>query len=117
MVRWRIPKENSAKHFELWSELWVDYPKSHREKFRFTRSRFFTFTEEGSSEESWMFLDEYEDQEVYDKQMKALHEDPELVRLLDELFSKLDVLIVPGSMKGQVWTEVEKLRVDFKQLC
>ncbi len=61
-----------------------------------------------------MFLDEYKDRESYDKQMKAVHEDPELVRLIDELFSKLDALIVPGSKKGEVWTEVEKLRVEFK---
>jgi hypothetical protein len=33
----------------------------------------------------------------------------------DEFFPKWDALIVPGSRtKGEFWTEVEKLRVEFK---
>jgi len=113
IVRWRIPKENSSKQFEVWREM-MDYQKSHPGKVYYTRSRFFTFTEEGSSEESWMFLDEYEHREDYDKWMKAVREDRELVKLTDEWFPKWDALIVPGSRKGEVWTEVEKLRVEFK---
>jgi hypothetical protein len=47
--------------------------------------------------------------------MKAVHEDPELVKLMDDFFPKWNALIVPGSKKkGEVWTEVEKLRVEFK---
>jgi hypothetical protein len=46
--------------------------------------------------------------------MKAVREDPELMKLMDEWFPKWDALIVPGSKKGEVWTEVEKLRVEFK---
>jgi ABC-type amino acid transport substrate-binding protein len=38
--------------------------------------------------ESWMFLDEYERREDYDKWMKAVREDPELVKLMDEWFPK-----------------------------
>jgi len=113
IVRWRIPKENNGKQFELWREM-MDYQKSHPEKFYYTRSRFFTSTEEGSSEEKWMFLDEYEDLEGYDKWMKAVRGDPELVKLMDEWMPKWDRLIVPKSKKGEVWTELEKLRVEFK---
>ena len=113
IVRWRIPKENSSKQFEVWREM-MDYQKSHPGMVYYTRSRFFTFTEEGSSEESWMFLDEYEHPEDYDKWMKAVREDPELMKLMDEWFPKWDALIVPRSRKGEVWTEVEKLRVEFK---
>jgi hypothetical protein len=113
IVRWRVPKENSNKQFEVWREM-MDYQKSHPEKVYYTRSRFFTFTEKGSSEENWMFLDEYEHREDYDKWMKAVHEDPELMKLMDDWFPKWDALIVPGSRKGEVWTEVEKLRVEFK---
>jgi len=70
------------------------------------------FTEKGSSEESWMFLDEYERREDYDKWMKAAREDPELVKLMEAWFPKWAALIVLGSKKGEVWTEVEKLRVE-----
>lgn len=112
--RWRVPKENSQKQFEFWREV-LDYQRAHPEKFHYTRSRFYTMTEEGSSEEHWMFLDEYDNREAYDKNMKTMREDPEVVKLADEWFPKWDALIVSGSRKkGEVWTELEKLRVEFK---
>ena len=119
IVRWRVPKEKSGKHFEFW-RWWTDWLRSHRsshpEKFYYTRSRLFTFTEEGSSEEDWMFLDEYENREDFDKQMKAVREDPELAKVIkDECFPRWDAVIGPGSRKrGEVWTEVEKLRVELE---
>jgi len=75
--RWRILKKNSKKQFDLWREM-MDYQRSHPEKVYYIRSRFFTFTEKGSSEENWMFLDEYERLEDFDKWMKTVREDPEL---------------------------------------
>jgi hypothetical protein len=112
IVRWRISKENSSKQFELWREM-MGYQRSHPEKFHWAKSRFFTFTETDSSEENWMFLDEYEDRAAYDKTMKAMREDPEVAKLADEFFPKWDALIVPGSRKkGEVWAEV--LRVELK---
>jgi hypothetical protein len=112
--RWRIPKKNSDQQLEVWSAM-LDYQRSHPEKFHYVRSRFYTMTEEGSAEEHWMFLDEYDDREAYDKTMKTMHEDPEVAKLADEWYPKWDAVIVPGSRKkGEVWTEVEKLRVEFK---
>ena len=73
IVRWRVPKENSSKQFDIWREM-MDYQKSHPEKCSYTRSRFFTFTEEGASEENWMLLDEYEDRAGYEKWIKTVHE-------------------------------------------
>jgi len=113
IVRWRVPKENSKRQNEVWREM-MDYQKSHPEKVYYTRSRFFTHSETGSSDENWMFLDEYERREDYDKWMKAVREDPELTELMDEWFPKWDALVVPGSKKGEIWTEVDKLRVEFK---
>lgn len=110
--RWRVPKENSTKQFEFRREV-TDYQRSHPDKFHWTKSRFYTFTEEGSSEEHWMFLDEYDDREAYDKTMKTMREDPEVAKLADAWMPKWDDLIVPGSRKkGEVWTEV--LRVELK---
>jgi hypothetical protein len=114
IVRWRVPKEKSKKQFEFWREV-LDYQRSHPEKFHYTRSRFYTMTEEGSSEEQWMFLDEYDNHEAYDRTMRAMREDPEVAPIVDAWFPKWDAVIVPGSKKkGEVWTEVEKLRVEFK---
>jgi predicted acetyltransferase len=114
IVRWRVPKEKSNEQFEVWREM-MDYQKSHPEKFYYARSRFFTFTEEGSSEENWMFLDEYESREDYEKWMKTVGEDTEIMKLMDDWMPNWNALVVTGSKKkGEVWTEVEKLRVEFK---
>ena len=59
IVRWRVPKENGGKFLEL-MRWWMDWQRVHPEKMRYTRSRVLTMTEEGSSEEHWMYLDEYE---------------------------------------------------------
>jgi hypothetical protein len=63
-----------------------------------------------------MFLDEYESRQDYDKWMKAVHEDPELIKLMEAWFPKWDALIIAGSRKVEIWNEVEKLRVEFKQV-
>jgi hypothetical protein len=112
IVRWRIPKENSKKQREVWQDM-MDYQKSHPDKVYYTRSRFFTYTETGSSEENWMFLDEYGDRNGYEKWMRAVREDPELVALMEAWFPKWDALIVPDSRKGEIWDEVESLKVEF----
>jgi hypothetical protein len=114
IVRWRVPKENSGKLLEF-MRWWMAWQRSHPEKMHYTRSRLLTMTEEGSSEEYWMYLDEYELPEGFDKQWKAIRDDPELVKVMkEECYPRFDALIVPGSRKSEVWTEVEKLKVEFK---
>jgi hypothetical protein len=113
IVKWRVLKENSQKQFEVWREM-MDYQRSHPEKVYYIRSSFFTFTEKGSSEENWMFLDEYKQRKDYDKWMKAVREDPELIKLMNDWFPKWEALIIPGSRKAEVWTEAEKLRVELQ---
>jgi hypothetical protein len=109
IVRWRIPKEQSSRQHELWQEM-MDWQRAHPEKVSYTRSCFFTSSKAGDSEEEWMFLDEYERPEDYDQWMKTAPEDPEIVALLEPFFAKWDPLVVPGSKRGEVWTEVESLR-------
>lgn len=104
-------KKNSEKQFELWNEI-MEYQRSHPEKVYYIRSRFFTFTEKWSDEENWMFLDEYESREDFDKGMKTVKEDPEFAKLSDEFFPKWVFIIVAGSRTHEYWTEVEKLKVE-----
>jgi hypothetical protein len=111
IMRWRVLKKDSKKQFELWREM-MEYQRSHPEKVFYVRSRFFTFTEKGSSEENWMFLDEYENRKDFDKWMKTVREDPELTRVADKFFPKWDALVIQGSKKSEVWTEVEQLGVE-----
>lgn len=113
IVRWRIQKENHAKQFEVWREM-LDYQKAHPEKVNYIRSRFFTFTEEGSPEEGWMALDEYERREDFDKAMSKFNSDAEFAKFTDEWFPKWEALIVPKSRRHEYWDEVDELRVEFK---
>jgi hypothetical protein len=101
--RWRIAKENSEKHLEMWREI-LDYQRSHPEKYLYSRSRILTLAEEEPSDESWMWIDEYEDRETYNKMMKAIDEDPEVVSKKKEWHSKWDPMRIPGSVKTEVWT-------------
>ena len=112
-VTWRIPKENSQKQFELWKEM-LDYQRSHPEKFHYVRSRFYKISEEGSSEEHWMAIDDYEKREDFDKTMKIFDEDPECIKMSEEFFRKWNPLIVPKSRKGEIWSQIMELTVEFK---
>ena len=114
IVRWRIPKEDSSRQLEFWREV-TDWQRVHPEKVSFTRSRFFTSSAEGSSEESWMFLDDYDRREDHDRWMTVVREDPELMKLAQTWMPTWDALIVPGSKQGEVWTEVGSLTVEPTQ--
>lgn len=46
-----------------------------------------------------MFLDEYDNREDFDKWMKTVREDPEIVKLMDDFFPKWNALIISGSKK------------------
>ena len=111
IARWRVPKENSEKQFELWYKV-MEYQRSHPEKVFYVLSRFFTFTEKGSSEENWMAIAEYKNREDFDKGMKTIKEDPGFAKLLDEFFPKWDAIIVAESRKHEYWTEIKKLKAE-----
>jgi hypothetical protein len=111
IVRWRVLKEQRGRQAEVWREM-MDWQRAHPEKFLYIRSRFYTSYKEGEAEENWMFFDEYERPEDYEKWMKTAREDPEIVALLEPFFAKWDPLVVPGSKKGEIWTEVENLRAE-----
>lgn len=85
----------------------MDYQRTNRNKFHYTCSRFFTLKTTDSDVEIWMYIDEYEDQEAYNKTTKALQSDVEIAKLKKEFVS----LRVPNSFKTEVWTEKPELRV------
>jgi len=113
IVRWRVKKGDSVKQHEVWREM-MKYQRHHLDKLTYIRSRFFTFTEEESSEETWMFLDDYHNGEDFHRGVEAWKKDPELKRFMDGWFPKWRDLIVPGSRIGEFWDEVEDLRVELK---
>jgi hypothetical protein len=115
IVRWRVRKEDHDKVLDVWSKM-MDYQRTHGKYFHYAKSRFFVHSGKELPEEDWMFLDEYERREDYDKWMKVVREDPEIVGLMDDFFPKWDPLIVPDSKKSETWTEVEGLRTVLKKI-
>jgi len=108
IVRWRVPKEKSKEQLAVWREM-IDYQRSHPETVSLLRSRFFTHTEEGSSEENWMFLDEYRSREDFERFVKKWDEDTELAKLGEKFFAKWEKVMIPRSRKREYWTEIEEL--------
>jgi len=70
-----------------------------------------------SSEEHWMYIDEYEDREAFDRMYKAAEDQPDLLYSDDpgkatQLREEKRSLTVPGSAKKELWTEQPELAVD-----
>jgi len=100
--RWLVPTENSDKHRKMMREIYANI-RSNPDKFSHMRSsRFYTFvSKENSRFETWIYLDEYQDQDSYDRMSKALTEDKRAA----ELRARWEALIVPSSFKVEVWTD------------
>jgi hypothetical protein len=110
IAQWRVPLAKSREHMQFWKEH-LAYQKTHREKFYYKRSRVLRVSDpETSGEEVWMWIDEYENQEAYDRMSKALHEDPELSNYRQQATSRFNSLMISGSRKTELWTE--HFRVD-----
>ena len=110
IAQWRVPVAKSKQHIEFWEEH-LAYQRNHRAKFHYLRSRILKRNEsERPGEEVWMWIDEYENHEAYDRMSKALHEDPELSGFRQQATLRLNALLVPESRKTEVWTE--HFRVD-----
>ena len=105
IAQWRVSVANSKKHIEFWKEH-LAFQRTHREKFSYKRSRVLRMSDpETPREEIWMWIDEYENQEAYDRMSKAFARDPDLSNYRDQAHSRLDALLVPGSLEIEVWTE------------
>jgi hypothetical protein len=110
IAQWRVPVANSKKHIEFWEEH-LAYQRTHREKFYYKRSRILKMNNsETTGEEIWTWIDEYENQEAYDRMSKAMRDDPEVSKYKQKAYSRADTLFVPGSLKTELWTE--HFRVD-----
>ncbi len=107
VAKWQVPKQNSKKHLEMWTA-WMHYIRTNRNKFHFTRSRLFILETNGSNVEEWRWLDEYPDQEAYNKPMKT---DAELADVKAKFMKEWESVRVPNSFKKAVWTEKPELGV------
>jgi hypothetical protein len=114
VAQWRIHKKFSKKHREMWQEI-LDEQKAHSNNFYYTRSRILQSAEKEANpdEETWMWIDEYEDREAYDKMSKAVKKDPEVEKLKEKWHSEWDPMRIPGSMKAELW--IERAKVELRK--
>jgi hypothetical protein len=107
---WKVSKANSSKFLEMMNRF-VKWQRQNRKKFYYIHSTYGIVKNEDRSSETWMYVDEYKDQESYDKFEKDFNgSDPEnagFFKLKDEFAS----LIVPNSYKCARVIEKTELRI------
>jgi hypothetical protein len=109
--QWRVPKANAEKFLEMMNRF-VDWQKQNRSKFYYTRSTFGIVKSEDQSEETWMYIDEYKDQESYDNFNASLQSnDPENAAFF-KLKGEFESLIVKNSYSCARLTEKPELRIS-----
>ena len=89
----------------------AEWQKSNRKKFFYTHSTFGVLKSEDPSVETWMYIDEYKDQESYDIFLKAFQENNPDYAEFFKIKKKWESLLVPSSHTGEVLIEKLELRI------
>jgi hypothetical protein len=102
--RWRVPAANSKKLEEMFRAL-ITHVRSNSQRYPQLQSAVIcSSVKAGSSEEDWMWVEEYADREAYEAFYKALEEDRTFLEIHDEKYGFWR-LIVEGSFNGELYTE------------
>jgi quinol monooxygenase YgiN len=102
--RWRVPAANSKKLEEMFRAL-MTHVRSNPQTYPQLRSAVICSSAGNeSSEEDWMWVEEYADREAMDAFYKALEEDKTFLEIHDKQYDFWH-LIVEGSFKDEVYTE------------
>ena len=110
IARWKVSKANAKKHLEMIRRV-IEWEKQNRRLLYFTRATYFLLKTEDLSVETWMNIDEYEDQESFDKFWKTFKKsNPEYAGGF-ELKDKWVSLFVPNSLTHEVFIEKPELRI------
>jgi hypothetical protein len=108
--QWKVSRANTKKFLEMMNRF-VEWQKQNRKKFYYTQSTFGIVKDDDPSMETWMYVDEYKDQESYDKFEESFQwsnpENAGFLKLKEEFAS----LIVPDSYKCARVIEKPELRI------
>ena len=108
--QWKVSRTNAKKFLEMMNRF-VEWQKQNRKKFYYTRSTFGIVRDDDPLTETWTYVDEYKDQESYDKFEKSFQwsnpENAGFLKLKEEFAS----LIVPDSYKCARMIEKPELRI------
>jgi hypothetical protein len=107
-AQWRVPTANSKKLEEMFRAL-ITHVKSNPQTYSQLRSAVICSSAgKESSEEDWMWVEEYADREAMDAFYKALEEDKTFLEIHDKQYD-FRHLIVEGSFKDEVYIERARL--------
>ncbi len=108
--KWKVSKANAEKFLNMLNRF-VEWQKQNRSKFYYTHSMFGKVKSEDESEETWMYIDEYKDEESYDKFTEDFKSsDPEYAGFL-KLKAEFESLIVPDSYSCARLVEKSELHI------
>jgi len=103
-ARCRVPVANSKKLEEMFRAL-ITHVRSDPDRYSQLRSAVIcSSVGTESSEEDWMWVEEYADRDAMDAFYKAIKEDETFLEIHDKRYDFWR-LIVEGSFKGEVYTE------------
>ena len=103
-ARWRVPTANSKKMEETIQAI-MRHLRANPQRYSQLRSAIYcSSTRPESSEEDWMWVEEYADQETMDAFYKALKEDKTFLEIHDEKYDFWH-LIVKDSFKSELYSE------------
>jgi hypothetical protein len=110
VAQWEVSEANSKKHLEMIRKI-AEAIKRNRGKLYLTHSTFCVLKSEDPSVETWMGIDEYKDEESYDKFMKEFRKSnpdwAEFFKIKDEWMS----FFVPKSLNHKIFIEKPELRI------
>jgi hypothetical protein len=102
--RWRVPAANSKKLEEMFHAILTHVRSNPRVYPQLRSAVICSSVEMDSSEENWMWVEEYADQEAMDAFYKAIKEDKKFLEIHDKQYDFWR-LIVDGSFNDEVYVE------------
>jgi len=108
--RWKVSKANAKKHLEIISKV-SEWVKQNRRKCYFEHSTYCLLKTEDPFIETWMNIDEYKDQESYEKFTKMFQKSNPDYGGLFEIEEELVSLLVSNSLTREVYIEKPELRI------
>jgi hypothetical protein len=110
ITRYKVSKTNAEKHLTMIRKI-AEWVKRHRRLTYFIHSTYCILKTEDPSVETWMNIDEYKNQESYDKFAKEFKKsNPDWTEFF-KIEEEMKALLVPNSVTHEVFIENPELRI------
>jgi hypothetical protein len=110
VTRYDVSRANAEKHLKMLRKI-VEWVKENRRLTYFIHSKYCILKTEDPSVETWMNIDEYKNQESYDKFAKEFKKsNPDWTEFF-KIEEKMKSLLVLNSVTHEVFIENPELRI------